>query len=303
MQRSCKWKRWSHQKGRPPHTRTTDRFGAANPGMNPHEPIPKTGNPKRAKNQPTPGPPLGWVKRGSAFRQSCATTFFTVDRRSTRSWKMVRPDLGSGQTKSCHPSDNDPPRAGSSALGLLGASRRSERLWWTSRCWSTLSCIRWSLNRDIDGSTCRRREVWLRLRLSFFVRDLFNPSRRLIEPPPAELVSEHCRRDVGRRSRVAAILPIASSRPWSTTCPRTPSWAFAILTLFRALVSSSRPALFWILVSSSPAWSRSPRRSWDAWSQAWEVRAGGPWGAVMATDRSWCIVAQDSVGTISAIWG
>ena len=98
MQRSCTWKRWSHQKiSKPSHTRTTDRFGAANPGMNPHEPIPKTGNPKRAKNQPTPGPPLGWVKRGIAFRQSCTTTFFTVDRRSTRSWKMVRPDLRSDQ--------------------------------------------------------------------------------------------------------------------------------------------------------------------------------------------------------------
>ena len=98
MQRSCKWKRWSHQKiSKPSHARTTDRFGAANPGMNPHEPIPKTGNPKRAKNQPTPGPPLGWVKRGGAFRQSCTTTFFTVDRRSTRSWKMVRPDLRSDQ--------------------------------------------------------------------------------------------------------------------------------------------------------------------------------------------------------------
>ena len=85
--------RRSHKKiPRPNQTRTTDRFGAANPGMNPHEPIPKTGNPKRAKNQPTPGPPLGWVKRGDAFGQSCAYDLFSVDRRSTRSWKMVRPD-------------------------------------------------------------------------------------------------------------------------------------------------------------------------------------------------------------------
>ena len=100
----------------PISTRTTDRSGAATLGMNPHEPIPKAGNPKRAKNQPTPGPPLGWVKRGDAKGRSCALRPFSLS--------IDNPlDLGrwsdpiSGQTKSRRPSDNDPPHAGSSAMG------------------------------------------------------------------------------------------------------------------------------------------------------------------------------------------
>ena len=140
-------------------TRTTDRFGAANPGMNPHEPIPKkNGEPRKNEKLTDPGAPLRMGKEGKCIRAELRIRPFSLsidDPCDLGRWS----DPISGQTKSCHPSDNDPPPAGSSALGLLRASRRSERLRWTSRCRSTLSCLCWSLNRDIDGSTCCRRKI------------------------------------------------------------------------------------------------------------------------------------------------